>query len=113
MVVDNGLSADPFTFSNGLEALHFLMANSDGIEENYLLLLDINMPVMNGWELLEMISEKGLGKSVYVVILTSSIDDLDRKKAFTYDRVMGYIEKPLNRDALKTLRNIPSIQHLF
>jgi CheY-like chemotaxis protein len=66
-----------------------------------LILLDINMPGMNGWEFLE--SFQKMGKEISVYILTSSIDSADYRKAERYKQVKKYIEKPLNSQKITTL----------
>jgi CheY-like chemotaxis protein len=66
-----------------------------------LILLDLNMPGMNGWEFLE--SFQKMGKEISVYILTSSIDSADYRKAERYKQVKKYIEKPLNSQKITTL----------
>lgn len=57
-----------------------------------LIFLDINMPLMNGWDFLD----KMLAESLHfkVVILTSSVNMIDRRMAGKYINVIGYLEKP-------------------
>lgn len=66
-----------------------------------LILLDLNMPGMNGWEFLDRFNETGKKTEVY--ILTSSIDPSDYKKAKRYPQVKKYIEKPLNSSKISAL----------
>lgn len=66
-----------------------------------LILLDLNMPGMNGWEFLDRFKETG--KEITVYILTSSIDPDDFKKARKYKIVKKYIEKPLNANKINNL----------
>ena len=81
------------TCFNGKEAIDYL----DGRSENKrtLVLLDINMPVMNGWEFLEICQSKCYGFQIVVVIITSSLFDKERQRAKGYDLVKGYYSKPL------------------
>jgi len=65
------------------------------------ILLDLNMPGMNGWEFLEHFQK--LGKEITIYILTSSIDSADYRKAEKYKSVKKYIEKPLNGSKISTL----------
>ena len=61
-----------------------------------LILLDLNMPFMDGWDFLEAFKELPLSKNVPVFLLTSSIRPEDRARADTYQAVRGYFSKPLD-----------------
>ncbi len=69
----------------------------------FLLLLDINMPVMNGWQFLETIQEKPYKENIFVALVTSSINMQDRKTAEQYPQVIHYFEKPLTAESLNHL----------
>lgn len=92
----------PLKFKRASEALNYL--NKASPENDYLLLLDINMPLMNGWEFLEEIEKLAIKDQIYVYMVTSSIDYNDKEKAKKYDRIVNFIEKPItikNCDQLK------------
>lgn len=83
-----------FKASNGEEAISFLSN-----EEVDTIFLDLNMPVMNGWEFLEAIAnEKKKSNKIYV--LTSSIDPSDRRKAEENPMVESMLEKPLDKQKI-------------
>jgi CheY-like chemotaxis protein len=69
------------------------------------LFLDINMPVMNGWEFLEEFSSlpKTVHERISIFILSSSIDPDDKQNAENHPLVHGYYSKPLNRDTIKQI----------
>lgn len=69
-------------------------------EETLLILLDINMPVMNGWEFLNKYLELFPNRQDKIVILSSSIDFQDRQRANGYSIVSGFLEKPLTLDKI-------------
>jgi CheY-like chemotaxis protein len=83
---------------HGQEALDYLMDH-----EPDLLFLDLNMPKMNGWEFLEELKLSNKPINYPIVIVTSSIDPEDKKKADRNEFVKDYLEKPLNVDILKAL----------
>jgi CheY-like chemotaxis protein len=69
------------------------------------ILLDINMPIMNGWEFLDeykRINLDPLGKTK-IYIISSSVFSNDINKARSYTLVKDFISKPLNVDKIKEL----------
>lgn len=89
-------------FEDGKKTLEFILDN-DAHDKNYLILLDINMPVMDGWQFLDQLCESSYVSSICVAMVTSSIDYRDKMKANEYDLVFEYIEKPLKVDSFKSL----------
>jgi CheY-like chemotaxis protein len=87
------------TTMNAVEALKMLEANPD--DKPDLVLLDINMPVMTGWEFLEEAKAKGI--ELLVVMLSSSIDKYDQSKSSKYPVVVDFVVKPLSIARLKEL----------
>jgi len=86
-------------FLSGMSALEFLQKLD--LSEGSLILLDINMPIMNGWEFLDNYLERFSNRNDIILILSSSIDFLDRIKAQEYSIVSGFLEKPLTLEKLK------------
>ena len=75
---------------DGVEALDILLKG--GIEQPYLILLDLNMPRMGGLELLDTIRNNPQLELSVVFVLTTSKDDEDKIKAYKH-HVAGYIVK--------------------
>ena len=87
-------------FTSGKAALDFLNGNNPDI-----ILLDINMPLMDGWVFLEEYNKLPKEKisQTIVVILTSSINPEDKQKVVNYPYVKQFYNKPLNVEALKEI----------
>lgn len=86
-------------FKNGKDAAEFLAKNSQK-DLPELILLDINMPILDGWGFLENFSNMPISKNIPVVMLTSSVNPEDIEKANSHELVKGFLSKPLNKDKL-------------
>ncbi|HHP7231276.1 MAG TPA: response regulator [Xenococcaceae cyanobacterium] len=88
-----------YVAGNGLEALAMLRP-SEGNQEKLvptnrrLILLDLNMPKMNGLEFLQELRADAQLKYTPVIVLTTSDEDRDRVEAYNFN-VAGYILKPV------------------
>jgi len=82
-----------FVAHNGLEGLELL--RSDKVpKDRRLVLLDLNMPKMNGIEFLREVRKDPTLRSTAVVVLTTSDDDRDKVQAYDLN-VAGYLLKPV------------------
>lgn len=75
-----------------------------------LVILDLNMPLMSGWELLEFLRQDEKCRDLPVAIFTSSIDKQDAKKSERYSNVIGHFVKPITRSLLEDIKS-RLIQH--
>ncbi len=85
-------------FSNGLEALEFLTPLID--EPGKLpgmILLDLSMPVMDGWEFLDefILLSPRLEREITILIVSSTIDPSDIERARSISAVTDFIIKPV------------------
>ncbi|NHM06244.1 response regulator [Flavobacterium sp. CYK-4] len=103
------------TAQNGEEALNYfddLKLNNLGNEiQNYpqLIFLDLNMPVMGGWEFLDSFAKDDYRESFKdckVIVLSSTIDPEDINKAKTYPMVLDFVSKPINKEMLDELKKL-------
>jgi CheY-like chemotaxis protein len=94
-------------FNNPVEALENITANYTLLSKEFstLLLIDINMPEMSGWEFIE-----SLNRSIPMVetnfkgiILSSSVDPADIEKSKEYPRIVHYLTKPFTLDMANSI----------
>lgn len=78
------------------------VANTLGLPD--VILLDLNMPVVDGWDFLESFQkfQAELSKSIRIFIVTSSVDEKDKLRSQTFSFVKGFISKPLSPDIIRS-----------
>ncbi len=111
LVKKNDLAEEFLKFDNGKLALDFVVKYDE--DQVFIVLLDLNMPIMNGWEFLDAINDNLPNMPIFVAIVSSSIDLSDIEKAKNYSQVIAYIDKPLSHNAIQMLKNHPKIANLF
>lgn len=98
------VAEDVVTFTNASSALEFLTKaiDSEGDDLPDLILLDINMPLMNGWEFLDKFEAmlEDSEKDIAIAVLSSSVYQKDQEKASGYKPVLDYISKPLTKEGI-------------
>ncbi|MBK1440917.1 response regulator [Parapedobacter sp. ISTM3] len=109
---NTGIAREPEICTSGKEALMRLKQHISA-DKRFLLFLDINMPVMSGWDVLDALSLLPYRNQIRVVIVTSSIDKADKERAMTYDQLAGYLVKPIKREDLSTLKFSRHLTHFF
>ncbi|MZH03721.1 MAG: response regulator [Nitrospinae bacterium] len=103
-----GIKKSIITASNGEEALAYLKGDLPGQDRRIpnLILLDLNTPIMNGFEFLDALKSDSRLKVIPVIVLTSSTSSLDMNDSYS-NSVAGYIEKPMDpEDYLNIVRII-------
>ncbi len=97
------------TTLNGKQALEFLTKNGEDANTEHtipsLIFLDINMPVMDGWGFIEAYKElsESIRKQVVIVMLTTSYDPDDKKRALQIPEISEFEKKPLTFDIINRL----------
>ncbi|AWI25944.1 response regulator [Flavobacterium pallidum] len=93
--------------SNGEEAIAYLKNEQDKPHEmeDLLILLDLNMPVMDGWEFLEQFDQNlyNYYKNTKIILLSSSVDPNDIRKAKNFQMVLDFLPKPLTKEKLENI----------
>lgn len=107
LIQKSGVFSAHSSFMNGKEAIISLnKILDDDVFLPDIILLDINMPVMDGWEFMEEIKKIKIKKHILIYIVSSSIAIEDKNKSKTFTDIMGYIPKPISvNDLLAIVSN--------
>jgi CheY-like chemotaxis protein len=99
-----GFSENTLLLKNGREALdYFKEEDSKGNTFPEIIFLDLNMPLMGGFDFLKDLEKLKGSANTKVFIFSSSIDPDDQKKAKEFAVVDQFVEKPLTVDKLKMI----------
>jgi len=96
--LNNG-NASITVYNNGKEVIEGL---EEGLEPD-IIFLDINMPIMDGWEFLKLYSM--YKKQAIVYMLSSSTNDIDIEKSSNFNCIAGYYTKPIDRETMRIILN--------
>jgi CheY-like chemotaxis protein len=97
------------TASNGELALEYfsklLQSKADPSQYPQFVFLDLNMPIMDGWEFLTRFAEPtyDVFRNTKIVVLSSSINPQDLERSKKYDMVIDFISKPITAELLEKL----------
>ena len=107
-----GFANNIFICSNGREAIELIQSNiknDPGIPD--VIFLDVNMPVMNGWDFLKAYQDIKLliSKPIAIYIVSSSADEFDINLSRQFETVADYIIKPILKEKFATILSSISI----
>lgn len=111
-VKENDFHPNPKCFYNGKDVFDYFNTYFN-IGKHYLILMDINMPILDCWDVMDEIIKNGMDKNVSVVLLTSSLNAADKMKAKSYAMVIDYLEKPLSIENLEHIKALDQIKPYF
>jgi CheY-like chemotaxis protein len=107
VITKASFSKEIVTAKNGEEALkYFYTLKTTHSNKPQLIFLDLNMPVMGGWEFLDSFSTKDYSdyNETKVIILSSTIDPEDLEKSKKYSMVIDFLSKPISKEMLEYLK---------
>ena len=101
----------PVTYLNdGTAALQHIQSHP---ESDFLVLLAIDMPGMNGWEFLVTLQSAPLMSQVHVIVVSCSVSSCDKRKALDYPQVLDYFEKPFSEGHVLKIPHLPRLIPYF
>ena len=109
VIIKANFSNTIITAKNGEEALQYFnsIINKEENKLPNLIFLDLNMPVMDGWEFLDNFSTNKYSEinSTKIVVLSSTIDPEDLQKSKKYPMVIDFLSKPITTSMLSYLES--------
>jgi CheY-like chemotaxis protein len=113
LIEKTSFAREMLTAENGKVALDYYKDLLESPEEadSYprLMFLDLNMPIMDGWEFLEEFTKPAFRQhfeETKIIVLSSSIDPADRERSQRYPMVVDFIRKPVTAEILEQLSAI-------
>nr|WP_315165639.1 response regulator [uncultured Flavobacterium sp.] len=105
LIKKSEMFSDKSSFKNGQEAiieLNNLLNNEELLPD--IILLDVNMPVMDGWEFMEEMKgvNSKINKKIAIYIVSSSIAPEDKTKSKNFE-IFDYISKPISVEDIKSI----------
>lgn len=84
-----------------LDSLKAIISNKEKLPD--VILLDLNMPILDGWQFLDEFVQIELDKKIIIYIVSSSVDPADVLRAQEYSAVTNYILKPVSMEVLQEI----------
>lgn len=98
------------SMKSGKLAYDYILMNENA---EFLLFLDINMPGMNGWQLLDLLVNLPHKSQVTVIMVTSSVNESDKLKSYEYPLIKGFLTKPLRTFDLEVMLTDTQFRSFF
>lgn len=98
----NHFSENIVVYNNGKNAFDSLKENLETKKElPELILLDINMPIWDGWQFLDEFVKLPIQQKIVIFVVSSSVHPDDIEKAKSYELVSNFIIKPITEEKIK------------
>ena len=110
ILIKSGVSEEIITLSNGMDGINYcrsLIRGNQNVSGNFpgLILLDLHMPIMDGWEFLDQFSTEVHPhfKETKIIITSYSINELDSERSMKYPFVIDFLTSTLSIEYLENL----------
>ncbi len=119
VIKKSGFSGEVLKAFNGKEGIswfsNFFKSKEDKINAPRIIFLDLNMPVMNGWDFLHEYEMKYADRlpNTRIVIVSSTVNPEDFSRASKHELVIDFIHKPMTSEGLESLMNNEHLSDYF
>jgi CheY-like chemotaxis protein len=105
IIRNTGKSESITCFQQAREALDYISSAKSDEQSHTIVLVDIQMPIMNGFEFVEAFEKLPLHvtQNYTLYVISSSINDTDLSKVHNYQSVKQFLNKPINSNSLAML----------
>lgn len=113
VIANSNFSKEVDSAKNGEQALSYFENLKNDTENNIpvelpqLVFLDLNMPILSGWEFLDMFTKKDYNSffpETKVIVMSSTIDPKDIEKSKSYPMVIDFLSKPITKEMLNSIK---------
>ena len=94
----------PLIFENGQQGLDYIVSQPPN--QNYLIFLDINMPIIDGWQFLERLQYQDSTNNYYIYITSSSFNPCEIEQASKFPEVVDFLSKPITQEQITHCTNL-------
>ncbi|MGK9120413.1 response regulator [Olivibacter jilunii] len=103
---------DTVSFTNGIDAYaYFRSVELTSLSMPKLLLVDLNLPIMNGWQLIDKLRRTCLTENTHIYIVSSSPAIEDRIRSLSLTCVKDYLMKPIYSQQYEELYRAANVAH--
>ena len=112
IILDSKFSSEIETFTSGPDTLDYLNSHYQSGEQ-FFIFLDINMPGMNGLELLEEINKQPYADRVFVAMVSSYSPTIASTGNFNHKQIVYTFEKPVTIEGCQEIMELPQLKKYF
>ncbi len=105
IIKNTGKSESIISFQIAKDALDYIEKTVPDANSQTIVLVDIQMPIMNGFEFVEAFEKlpESITSSYVIYVISSSINDIDLNRVHNYQSVKQFLNKPINSNNLAIL----------